>query len=51
MVLPDILILAGGKAKRLGKLCINKPKSLIDFNGNPFIFYQLKLLKKKSLIK
>ena len=51
MKLPDILILAGGKAKRLGKLCFNKPKSLINFYDKPFLFYQLKLLKKKKFNK
>ena len=31
MKLPDVLILAGGKAERLGKISKNLPKSLINF--------------------
>ena len=51
MELPDVLILAGGKAKRLGKISLNKPKSLINFFKKPFIYYQLQLLKKKRFKK
>ena len=42
----QIVILAGGIAKRLGNLTIKKPKSLLTFNNKPFIFYQINLLKK-----
>lgn len=38
------IILAGGKAKRLRPLTESKPKSMIEFNGKPFIEYQLDLL-------
>ena len=51
MKLPDILILAGGKAKRLGEVSKKLPKSLISFYGKPFIYYQLKLLKKNKFNK
>ena len=51
MKLPDILILTGGKAKRLGKISKNIPKSLIIFNNKPFLFYQLKLLEKNNFKK
>ena len=51
MKLPSILILAGGKAKRLGKISKNIPKSLILFNETPFLFYQLKLLEKNNFKK
>jgi len=44
----QIAILAGGIAKRLGNLTIKKPKSLLNFNNKPFIFYQINLLKKKG---
>lgn len=37
----QIVILAGGFAKRLGNLTKTKPKSLLEFNKKPFIFYQL----------
>ena len=48
MKLPSILILAGGKAKRLGNISKNIPKSLIELNNKPFLFYQLKLLEKNG---
>ena len=51
MKLPNILILAGGKAKRLGKISKNIPKSLIIFHNRPFLFYQLILLKKNNFKK
>ena len=44
----DIAVLAGGKATRLGKMTENIPKSLIDINGRPFIYHQLKLLEKNG---
>ena len=51
MKLPDVLILAGGKAERLGKISKDLPKSLINFFGKPFIYYQLQLLQKKKFKK
>ena len=45
----QIIIIAGGLATRLGKLAINKPKSLIDINGEPFIIHQLRYLKNQGL--
>tara|TARA_B100001179_G_C18579576_1_gene399234 strand:+ start:783 stop:1514 length:732 start_codon:yes stop_codon:yes gene_type:complete len=51
MQLPNILILAGGKAKRLGRVSKNLPKSLINFYGIPFLYYQLKLLEKSKFKK
>ena len=51
MYLPDILILAGGKAKRLGKVTKNIPKSLINFYKKPFIYYQLCLLERNKFKK
>ena len=51
MKLPDVLILAGGKAERLGKISKDLPKSLINFFGKPFIYYQLQLLQKKKFIR
>ena len=49
MKLPDIIILAGGKATRLKRLTKFIPKSMIQFNNKPFIHYQLDLLEKKNL--
>jgi len=48
MNLPDIIILAGGKASRLKELTKKTPKSMIRFYGKPFIDYQLNLLEKKN---
>lgn len=40
------IILAGGMATRLGDISRTTPKALIDVNGEPFIFHQLRLLKE-----
>lgn len=44
----DIAIVCGGLSTRLGSLTKNIPKSLIDIEGRPFIYYQLKLLEKNE---
>lgn len=43
-----IAILAGGYATRLGTLTKDFPKSLIQFNGRPFVDWQLDLLIKNG---
>ena len=43
------VILAGGKARRLKKVTKDIPKSLVKFNKKPFLYYQLKLLKKNKI--
>ena len=43
-----IVILAGGLATRLRPITEKIPKSLIEINGDPFVFHQLDLLKKKA---
>jgi NDP-sugar pyrophosphorylase family protein len=40
----QVVILAGGLATRLGNATKDIPKSMIDIDGYPFIFYQLGLL-------
>lgn len=45
----QIFILNGGLGKRVKKFSKNKPKCLIDFNGKPFLYYQIKLLKNRYL--
>ncbi|HKM80428.1 MAG TPA: nucleotidyltransferase family protein [Candidatus Acidoferrum sp.] len=40
-----VAILAGGLATRLGPVSEKVPKSLLEVNGEPFIFHQLRLLK------
>ena len=43
------LILAGGLASRLKNLAKSMPKALIDIQGEPFIFHQLKYLKGQGI--
>lgn len=43
------IILAGGLATRLGDTAKNKPKSLVEIQGKPFLQYQLELLKGNGL--
>tara|TARA_Y100000591_G_scaffold96521_1_gene81774 strand:- start:547 stop:1248 length:702 start_codon:yes stop_codon:yes gene_type:complete len=45
----EAIILSGGKGSRVRKITKNIPKCLIEFNGNPFLFYQLKYLKKNKI--
>jgi NDP-sugar pyrophosphorylase family protein len=40
----QVIILAGGKAKRMGK--IDTPKALLEINGRPLLYYTIKWLKK-----
>lgn len=47
----QIVIIAGGLASRLGKISENKPKSLIQFNGIPFILHQIEYIKKQGIKK
>ncbi len=45
----DAIILCGGKGNRIKKITKIKPKCLINFNGKPFLFYQLNYLKKNHI--
>lgn len=45
----DLALLAGGKASRLGKLAENKPKSLLEVAGHPFLYHQLHWLKSQGI--
>lgn len=47
----DIIILCGGYGSRVKKYTNTKPKCLIEFNNKPFIYYQLKILKKLKINK
>lgn len=42
-------ILCGGLGTRLHPLTLNRPKSLVDVNGRPFIFHQLDLLQRRGI--
>ena len=43
----DAIILSGGKGTRIKKITKQIPKCLIDINGKPFLYHQLKYLKNK----
>lgn len=44
----QVVILAGGLATRLHPLTISIPKALINVGNEPFIFHQLRLLRKQG---
>src|SRR5262249_33178390 len=44
-----VIILAGGMATRLGDISRTIPKAMIDVNGEPFAFHQLRLLKGRGI--
>ena len=44
-----MIILSGGKGTRLNKITKKIPKCLIEFNGKPFLYYQLHYLKKNNI--
>ncbi|MDQ3876827.1 MAG: nucleotidyltransferase family protein [Actinomycetota bacterium] len=45
----EAIILAGGKAERLGDAAGGQPKALVDIAGRPLISYQLELLRGASV--
>ena len=45
----EALILCGGKGTRVSKFTKKQPKCLIDINGKPFLYYQLKYLKENNI--
>src|SRR4051794_30749671 len=46
MALPTVCILAGGRGVRLGAHVELVPKPLVEVAGEPFLFHQLRLLKR-----
>ena len=44
-----VAILAGGRATRLHPLTDRVPKSLLNVGGRPFVFHQLKMLRKQGV--
>ena len=49
MKLLQVVILAGGLATRLRPMTERIPKALIDINGEPFIYHQLRLLYRQGV--
>ena len=45
----QMVILAGGMATRLGPVTQEIPKSMICFNGKPFLEYQIELLRSSGI--
>ena len=45
----EAIILCGGKGTRVSKYTKKMPKCLININGKPFLYYQLKYLKKNNI--
>jgi len=45
----QVAILAGGFATRLGNLTEDRPKSMVEIQGKPFLEYQLDILKKGGI--
>jgi NDP-sugar pyrophosphorylase family protein len=48
---PQIVVLAGGLATRLGDLTKSQPKSMIRICDKPFLQYQLELFKKNGIYR
>ena len=45
----QIVIIAGGLATRLGDLTRDKPKSMVEIQGKPFLEYQLDMLRRGGI--
>jgi NDP-sugar pyrophosphorylase family protein len=45
----QMVILAGGRAKRMGNLTQDTPKSMLPVNGRPFLEHQLELLRQHGI--
>ena len=45
----EVAILSGGRGTRVKKYTRNIPKCLIEINGKPFLYHQLKYLKKNNI--
>jgi NDP-sugar pyrophosphorylase family protein len=45
----EAIILAGGKAERLGDAAAGKPKALVRVGGRPLVAYQLALLRRAGV--
>ena len=45
----EAIILAGGRAERLGEAALDRPKALVDIAGKPLAAYQLALLARAGV--
>ena len=45
----QVVILAGGLGTRLRPLTLEKPKSMIEIEGKPFLQYQIELLRRQGV--
>ena len=45
----DIVIIAGGKGKRLGSLALDIPKPMVLLEGKPILEHQIELVKRYNL--
>jgi NDP-sugar pyrophosphorylase family protein len=45
----EAIILAGGRAERLGEAALNRPKALVEIAGKPLAAYQLALLGRAGV--
>ena len=49
MTIREAIVLAGGKAERLGEAAGGRPKSLVQVGGSPLLAYQLALLVRAGV--
>lgn len=49
IIMPPVAVLAGGLATRLGSLTARTPKAMLEVAGHPFIYHQLRLLKRRGV--
>ena len=47
----EALILAGGKAERLGDAAGGRPKALVEVGGRPLISYQVEQLAQAGVLR
>ncbi|HWB56218.1 MAG TPA: nucleotidyltransferase family protein [Gaiellaceae bacterium] len=47
----EAIILAGGKAERLGEAAAGRPKALVELGGRPLASYQLDLLERAGVTR
>ena len=43
------VILAGGKGKRMGEVCYETPKPMLNVCGKPILLHQIETLKREGI--